>query len=232
MSIDMTYFEINQIKSDIEIFINELDNRSLLLRSNNLNQEEKEFFVFISKHIVFFKYLYNGMGKMYFFKVIISDLYYYILSILKNETRYIYLNERSIIENYTRAVVKKTVEEDHVTNNLFLIMKKMNFAFDFKNEDYSLIKDEYVTSCGYIHGGNILDDNLAFVFNECMSNTKFIKDTSKYYKRITKIFRIYDKMLISEYGEDISGCFQRRKTLLKYRLGNDCYNLIFEVIKQ
>ena len=94
------------------------------------------------------------------------------------------------------------------------------------------LKNEYVTSCGYIHGGNILDDTLAFVFNECMSNTKFIKDTSKYYKRITKIFRIYDKMLISEYGEDISGCFHRRKTLLKYLLGNDCYNLIFEVIKQ
>lgn len=227
----ITYTEIESIKSNISTFIDKLNEISLE-SEQNVDEEQRKFFIFISKHIIFFKYLYDGMGNMYFFKVIISDLYYYVLSILKNETRYVYLNERSIIENYTRAVVRRTVEEDHVTNNLFLKIKSMDFAFDFKEEDYSLIKDEYITSCEYVHGSSILNDNLSFFLNECLENKQFIKEPSKYYKRISKIFKIYDKMLISEYGEAISGCFHRRKTLLKYLLGNDCYNLLFEVINR
>lgn len=228
MKDDMTYSEIETIKSNISTFIDKLDEISLELKQN-IDEEQRKFFIFISKHIIFFKHLYDGMGNMYFFKVIISDLYYYILSILKNETRYIYLNERSIIENYTRAVIRKTVEEDHVTENLFLQMKDINFSFNFREEDYSLIKDEYITSCGYIHGSSVLDNNLSFFFDECLENKQFIKDPNKYYKRITKIFKIYDKMLISEYGEAISGCFHRQKTLFKYLLGDDCCELLFEV---
>lgn len=228
MKDDMTYSEIKLIKSNISMFIDKLNEISLQSKQD-IDEEQRKFFIFISKHIVFFKHLYEGMGNMYFFKVIISDLYYYILSILKNETRYIYLNERSIIENYTRAVVRKTVEEDHVTENLFEQMKGINFSFDFKEEDYSLIKDEYITSCGYIHGSSILDENLSFFLGECLENNQFIKDTSKYYKRINRVFKVYDKMLISEYGEAISGCFHRQKTLLGYLLGDECCELLFEV---
>ena len=78
-------------------------------------------------------------------------------------------------------------------------MKKMEFSFDFDEDDYSLIKDEYNTLCGYIHGSRLLNDNLSYFLNECLENNKFTKDPSKYYKRIIKIFKTYDKMLISEY---------------------------------
>ena len=222
---DMTYSEVELIKSNIHEFINKLDEISL--SRDCITKEEKEFFIFLSKHIIFFKYLYTGMGKMYFFKVIISDLYYYMLSLLKNETRYVYVNERSIIENYTRAVMRKTVEEDHVTESLFSQLKDITFNFDFTNNDYSLIKSEYVTSCGYIHGGDILNDNLSFVFDECLENKIVIKNKNKYYERIRKIMKIYDKMLISEYGSNISGCFHRQKTLFKYLLGKECLELLF-----
>lgn len=231
MSNDMTYSELHLIKSDINTFVNRLNDISNEY-NHDLTKEEKDFFIFISKHIVFFKYLYKGTESMYFFKVIISDMYYYILSILKNETRYIYLNERSIIENYTRAVVRKTVEEDHVTERLFLIMKSIKFKFDFKEEDYSLIKSEYTTSCGYVHGSNILNESLSFVLNECLENNKFIRDINKYHERIRNILRIYDKMLISEYGDFISSCFHRRKTILSYLLGQDSLELLFNVIEK
>ena len=117
----------------------------------------------------------------------ISDLYYFILSILKGETRYVYLNERSIIENYTRVITRKTVEEDHVAENLFLIMKSTTYSFDFTESDYALIKNEYTTSCGYIHGGNLLNANLASVLNECLENNILIKDINKYHNRIKNI---------------------------------------------
>lgn len=226
---DMTYLKLKSTKENINMFISKLNEISLSL-DHELNQEEKNFFTFISKHIIFFKYLYIGMGNMYFFKAIISDMYYYILSVLKNEVRYMYLNERSIIENYTRAVVRKTVEEDHITENVFLKLKDISFSFDFNEQSYSLIKSEYNTSCGYIHGGDILNDNLSFVFEECLKNNKYIGKMNNYIERIMKIFKVYDKMLISQYGEYISGCFHRQKTIFKYLLGEECYELLFQVI--
>lgn len=228
MITDMTYLELDLIKSDIDMFINKLNEISSQL-DHKLTKEDEKFFIFISKHIIFFKYLYRDMDKMYFFKVLISDLYYYILSILKNETRYMYLNERSIIENYTRAVIRTTVEEDHITANVFLELKKIEFSFDFKEGDYSLIKNEYITSCGYVHGGIVLNDSLSLNLDECFENNKFTKKINKYYIRIMKIFKTYDKMLISEYAECISGCFHRQKTVLKYLLGDDCLELLYGI---
>lgn len=230
MSNDITYSELVLIKSNINEFNNKLEEIAISL-GHQITKEEKDFYIFISKHIIFFKYLYNGMNNQYFFKVMISDLYYFILSILKGETRYVYLNERSIIENYTRAITRKTVEEDHVTENLFLIMKGTTYSFDFTESDYALIKNEYTTSCGYIHGGNILNDNLASVLNECLENNILIKDINKYHNRIKKILKVYDKMLISQYGEYISGRFHRRKTIFEYLLGKECLELLFLVIK-
>lgn len=231
MSSDMTYSELKLIKSDINLFINRLSKISNEY-NHYLTQSEKDFYIYISKHIIFFKHLYKGEENMYFFKVIISDMYYYILSILKNETRYIYLNERSIIENYTRAVVRKTVEEEHITDKIFLTMKEIDFKFDFTEEDYSLIKSEYTTSCGYIHGSSILEGDLSFVLEECLENRKFIKDESKYYERIRRIFKIYDKMLISQYGDFVSSCFHRRKSIFEYLLGKDCLDLLFNVTEK
>ena len=72
------------------------------------------------------------------------------------------------------------------TENLFLIMKSTTYSFDFTESDYALIKNEYTTSCGYIHGGNILNDNLASVFNKCLENNILIKDINKYHNRIKK----------------------------------------------
>ena len=228
MSRDITYSKLEKIKYDIKEFNDKLESIAVSL-GNKLTQEERDFYTFISKHIILFKYLYNGMDNQYFFKVIISDLYYFILSILKGETRYVYVNERSIIENYTRAITRKTVEEDYVTENLFLTMKSIQFPFDFTENDYALIKNEYKTSCGYIHGGNILNDSLVSVLEECLENTILIKDINKYHNRIKKLFKIFDKMLICEYGEYISCCFHREKTIFKYLLGEDCLELLFSV---
>lgn len=227
---DLTYSKLNSIKLNIKKFIDKLETIAEA-KGKILKQEDKEFYTFIAKHIIFFKYLYNGSNNIYFFKVMISDLYYYSLSLLGNEIRYVYLNERSIIENYTRAVVKKSLDEDYVTENIFLKMKDMDFRFRFSEDDYSLIKSEYVTSCGYIHGGEILNENLAFVLNECLENNDSIKDINKYHARIRKILKIYDKMIISEYTDFISGVFHRQKTILEYLLGKDSLELLFDILK-
>lgn len=225
---DMTYTKLISIKKDINIF---LENLILFSKQYNhtITQSEKDFFIFLSKHIIFFKYLYLYAEQRYILKVIISDLYYYIISILKNETRYMYLNERSIIENYTRMVMRTSVEKDHITSNIFDLLKEKKFYFDFTNDDYSLIKSEYTTACGYIHGSDMLKEHLSFIFEECLEN-KPIKNINNYYDVMKKIFHIYDKMLISEYGYIINGCFHREKTIFKYLLGQKCLDLLFKVI--
>lgn len=228
MSNDITYCELELMKSNIKEFNDKLKDVAKSL-NHELTQVELDFYIFISKHIILFKYLYNRMDNQYFFKVLISDLYYFILSILKGETRYVYVNERSIIENYARAITRKTVEEDHVTEKLFLKMKDILFSYGFTEEDYCLIKNEYKTSCGYIHGGNILNDSLAYVLDECLENNILIDDINKYYTRIRKILKICDKVLIFEYGEYISNCFHRKKTIFEYLLGKECLELLFSI---
>lgn len=108
-------------------------------------------------------------------------------------------------------------------------MKDMEFSFEFTDDDYSLIKSEYKISSGYIHGGNILNNSLVSVLDECLDDKVLIKDINKYHNKIKKIFRVYDKMLISQYGEYISSCFHRRKTIFEYLLGKECLELLFSV---
>jgi hypothetical protein len=120
---DMTYNEIETCKKEIKKFITDIHN----IKGYNLNIKtyDEEFFVIVSKHIIFFKYLLMGNTAVFYFKSIISDLYYYIDSILKLEVRYMYLNERSIIENYTRLITNISIIGAHVTENSFHILKKI-----------------------------------------------------------------------------------------------------------
>lgn len=226
MKNDMTYNELAHIKSDINSFITKVEEYSEKYNLQ-LDQADKSFFSIISKHIIFWKYMNrnNRIGR--FYKVLISDAYNYIISIIKREIRYVYVNERSIIENYTRLLINKTLEEDHVTDKIFKEIKNKTYKFVFSNDDYSLIKSEYSVSCSYIHGGKVLDESLVYVFEEYMKIEKDFKDKNKYYARIQRILRLFDQMLVSLYSEEIYGAFLRRKTILEYLIGKECVEILF-----
>lgn len=225
MKDDMTYNEVDFIKSDIKMFVDHLiefgEQHSVLF-----SQADISFFSLISKHIIFFKYMYqpNQLGR--FYKVLISDGYYFIISIIKRETRYIYVNERSIIENYLRIMINKTIEEDHITENIFRLVKEQYSAI-LTDKDFSLLKTEYITSCEYIHGGNIMDESLSWVFDECVQNNRNFKDINKYYIRIQRILKIFDSMIMHIYKEEVNGAFHRRKSVLEYLLGKECVDILF-----
>lgn len=225
---DMTFNELKYIKSNISSFIVEIKKQSQIYKYE-YKQYDIDFFTFIAKHIIFIKYLIDGDKNTYVFKVLISDFYYYILSIIKKELRYMYVNERSIIENYMRIIIGTSVENNHVTERLFNEMKEKKYIFDFTDSNYSLIKSEYSISCQYIHGGNILNENLASVFEECFSRNKKVmkEDKNKYYIRMGNILKIYDKLLISENIDYVNGCFHRRKSILEYLIGAECLELLF-----
>lgn len=229
MTMDMTYLEIKEIKSNIKQFLDEIQ-KLAEIQQYEFAQKDRDFFSFIAKHIIFFKYLYKGAQDVYFYKVLISDLYYFILSIIKREMRYMYVNERSIIENYMRAIMQISLQDDHITEAIFQEMRNKIFLCDFTDAEYSLIKNEYVTSCEYIHGGNILNDNLAYVLDECVNNDFEIKDRSKYYIRVQNVFKIFDKLIVAEKTLYISGCFHRKKSVMEYLLGEHQVELLFNIL--
>ncbi|MCQ4669756.1 hypothetical protein NE689_00380 [Lactonifactor longoviformis] len=230
MNNDMTYQEINNTKSNIKEFLNEI--QKLACKSEfNFSQCDGDFFSFIAKHIVFFKYLYSGRRKTYFYKVLISDLYYFILSILENKMRYMYVNERSIIENYMRAIMQVSLQDNHVTETIFEEMHMKSFKCSFSDSEYSLIKSEYGVSCGYIHGGDILSDNLSYVLEECSKKRFEIDDRRKYYIRFQRVVKIFDRLVIAENAAYVSGCFHRKKSMMEYLLGKNQVDLLFQVLK-
>lgn len=226
---DMTYDEIKVLRNDIKAF------NSILIeyaekRSRILNENDLSFFTFISKRIVFFKFFSLGDTSSqtnHFCKVMISDLYYLIISLINGELRYMYVNERSIIENYARLLTHKTVEQDHVTGQLLDSLKEKTYLFDYTEDDFSLMKSEYSVACNFIHGGESLKESLLFIFQEFNEHVWSKDEVNDYYERIKKMMKTFDKMLISEYKDYISGCFHRRKSLLEYLLGKDSLNLFF-----
>lgn len=227
---DITLGEIKHTKKDIRSFADALKEISDK-NAYEFSQSEEDFFAFISKQIIFMKNLYLFGTKKYFFQVLISDFYNYIISILQNNHRYIYLNERSIIENYMRCILNESVENNHITTNLFDLLKE-KYVSCLSETEYSLLKSEYRTACGYVHGGKNLKDTLVFDFEECMGEKKSLKSKKKYYERIIVLIKVYNRILVKAYPEFISEVFHRRKTLLGYLLGNELLEYLFLVIKE
>src|SRR5699024_214265 len=104
---------------------------------------------YISKQIIFLKYMLSQKRYNHVIKVLISDYYYLLLAIINKEERYVYLNERSIIEGYLRMIVRNDDRENYITRSIFDKLKQresVSLAY------YNTIREEYRISCGYIHG--------------------------------------------------------------------------------
>lgn len=223
MKDEIIIYQINEIKNKIKDFIIELDKFSMCSCNSSLSQKEKDFFAFLSKQIIFLKNIYEFENK-YSIKVLISDYYNYIISIVKGEHRYMYVNERSIIENYTRLVTSISVDVNYITSDVFDKLRKHP---DISSKEYSLIKSEYCNSCGYIHGSKLLNNDLAYVFKECIIGYGKVRNINNYFDNIIKIIKTYNRILILSYSELIDNCFFRKKSVLKYLIGNNNVEILF-----
>lgn len=91
-------------------------------------------------------------NQIYLCKILISDFFNLIINILENKKRYIYLNERSIIENYIRLILDYDSNKSNRELNLFDTLKK-SYSPIFDNNIYSLLRSEYSIASEFIHGG-------------------------------------------------------------------------------
>lgn len=173
----------------------------------------------LSKFIVFFKITSGFILKTEknFFLNLISDLYCIIDSLLKKQKRYLYFNERSLIENYLRLLMSTTVEQNHITSQVFeqfLIEYGPSGRKVLTQNDYSKIKSEYKESCAYVHGGDVITDELIFVSDDFLSTKEF--DCRSFCEKLIEIITIFNKILLSRFNEEINGQFHRRKSVLEY----------------
>ena len=233
MTTDMTYMEIDMVKNNINTFLEKL--HTLTEKENDkLTRADESFFSSMAKYIIFCKFIEQSAFMKHntqFLENVISDSYYLILSVIKKEKRYMYVNERSIIENNIRMITYTPLSDNHVTNDIFEKLKTMSYSLSEK--EYSLLRNEYRVACDFVHGGKLQHDNLSFVLEECLKKDIISeKERNSIYNRILNVLRIFHYMLIAEYPEQISGCFHRRKTLLGYLIGNKMVDYLFEKLNE
>ena len=231
---------IIEMKNEIKKCIKELENIASQNR-NILIEQDKNFFSFILRKILFYKKLsryWSNKKHLFLFKVIVSDLFSLIFTIIEKKERYCFLNERSIIENFTRILVSVSIEEDYVTKN---VLDKLKEKITFK--EYSFINNEYINSCRYVHGSDILNGTLISIFSNNLleKNTKIFNSSRKkcaFYLRIEKLLNIYEKLLniyekllINKFPNKIDGIFFKEKDIFEYMTNKNHLDLLFSLIK-
>ncbi|MDD3186823.1 MAG: hypothetical protein PHT76_16205 [Anaerostipes sp.] len=231
MKKDITYREIECIRENIDDFINNLYKN--FQSEIDITKADESFYRRIAKYIIFCKMLKSSFDFKeihIFLDNVISDSYYMILSIIKREKRYMYVNLRSIIENNIRMITHVTWESTHVTKDVFEKIK--NEKYNLSREGYDLLRSEYREACAFIHGGKLLSPNLSYVLADCLEKDEMVpKERNKLYKRVERILKLFNSMLITEYTRIVNNVFYRRKSVLKYLIGSEMLELLFKHLK-
>lgn len=211
------------IKKEIKDLISFLEEKY-----RKLDKREENFIIFLSKHIIFFKN-FSDLENNFEIRLLISDFYYFIISYLNLEARYVALNLRSIIENYIRLLLNKVSEEYHIEYNSFIELKNI---YNLSENDNSLIYDTYVKSCRYIHGGKVLKETLKLDIENFKENgsDKMIDS----FEAIEKLLKTMDKLLMrNEFILIlIERDFHRKTRLINVLLGKEIFNIFSKNLKE
>lgn len=216
----MRYIEVNSVKEEINWLISSIEEFNTQHEFKELSSKDIDLYRFLAKQIVFFKKMLVAYPKTYFIKVLISDFYSLTVNDLKNESRYFYLNQRSIIENYIRMIEVNEENASHITKKSFEDLKLNN---EISDSEFGKIMNEYKISCSYIHGGIELENHLVTNFIEStiyVSSISKRKRESQLAQFIDLINILNDLFLINNFDE-VDSAFHRSKILLKYLMGEN-----------
>ncbi|URJ39598.1 hypothetical protein [Paenibacillus polymyxa] len=226
----MKYVGVEICKEEINSLAQYLEDYSIGHNNVTIDQRTKEFYRFISKQIIFFKFILKAYPKTYSIKVIISDFLSLILNDLKSETRYYYLNQRSVIENYMRMILKDEINSTHITKQSFLNLKQQNET-ELSEKEYNKIINEYKIACSFIHGGDFLRVHLVSNFEECLeSKTKMSERQRKnQISQFMEMVNILNKLFLIHNNEEVDSSFHRNKVTLEYLMGKRYMEKFFRI---
>ncbi|MBE7680088.1 hypothetical protein GUA98_06355 [Paenibacillus sp. P13VS] len=227
----MRYIGTELCKEEIDNLISYVENYNGNFNYISMDQKTIEFYRFISKQVIFFKFILKAYPKTYSIQVIVSDFLSLIVNDLKLETRYYYLNQRSIIENYMRMILKDQLNITHITKQSFKDLKEQN-QLELNEIEYNRIINEYKIACSFIHGGDFLQEHLVSNFEECVDNKTQISERKRKGKisQFFEMVNILNKLFLIHNSEEIDNSFHRNKVTLEYLMGKR-YMIKFHQIK-
>lgn len=230
-------YHINDRKKKISELLQNIE------KKYEITQEEKDFIRYFSKKIMFLrelhyvKFFFNDRDKKYYLEQMISDCFYIINTFLEVNSRYFYLNYRSIIEQFCGLFNNISLLNERILMSYELsTIKNFINTNDLKNEkkqklDYSLLKSCYSNACKYVHGNPNADYlNVSFFqeiedFKNLDANRK--KKIRKKMKRdVENLFNILFILLSYKYSEIISNLFFRKKEILKFYVEEFCFEIM------
>lgn len=221
--------QIKQIQGEIKEYIEALS--SLSCQENLHEQSHFDFCIFLAKHIVFFKMISSVIHDRRYnrlYNLVISDLLSLSFEITRNEQRYIYLNERSLIESFMRIITKCDGRVKGISP-VFLQLQEISKNLPVKVE-YDLIKSEYAMASNYIHG-NVKDtDTLSLFLEDCIRKKGLpSKKIKQYFQRLVRVIVSFDRMLINQQVDQINEAFYRKSKIMQYLIGKDQVDFYFSI---
>lgn len=211
---DPTFAELRGIKEEIQTFVDEV------FKPNT--EHVRNYFINICKKVVLTKYLDRQVQTDYRYKALLSDLCYLLNSIECGEIRYFYLNVRSIIEQSLRITVDVESTDSMTFNELVekLIKLKESVGRTLQiNTD--IIQEEYAKACLYIHGNSLANMELAEFYMNTFGQTKTIEKLDVKLHQLCSVLKSIFSLLLISKSEMVDGAFHRRKTILKYLIGDN-----------
>lgn len=226
----MKYIGVEICKEEINNFVQYIENYATSYNGGVLDKSTSEFYRFISKQIIFFKFILKAYPKTYAIKVIISDFLSLILNDIKSEARYYYLNQRSVIENYMRMILKDEVNISHITKQSFSNIKQQN-ELELSEKEYNKVINEYKISCSFIHGGDFLRVHLVSNFEECIESKPKISERQRksQISQFMELICILNKLFLIHNTEAIDNSFHRSKVTLEYLMGKRYMDRFYQI---
>lgn len=217
-------------KKEIEKALKFLENEPSL-KGYSINENDKVYYTFIIKHIIFFKIYYEKVNDKYAYNLI-SDLFFYIKNEIKNEIRNNMLIERSIIENYIRLAFDSYKKIPNITKSDLDELSNIE-EMEVKNRN-SIIVSSYKVACNYIHGGDLLEKELVIFMKDLFNTKKKNKRKSSREKtRKRNLIKSLDYLLFIKNFNKIDDAFHRNKVSLYYLItSKDIHTLVDNKLKE
>lgn len=213
MKIDLTFRELEEVKQEIQNF---KTTYFVFLKENSKND-----IAFLSKKIIFFKYIIRNNNIDYRINALTSDYIYLLESIWNKNIRYFYLNVRSIIEHSLRIFNDVSSDNTLTNSELFTLSKNKLTTFKENNVNFNIIEDQYSIACNYVHGNINANLPLAeFFIDSIDKNKEFIFIETKI-RQICVLVEELGKLFLYTNASIIDDAFHRRKSILKYLTNED-----------
>lgn len=195
-----------------------------------LKEVDKNNLICIVKKIILLKYVLRQVNGHYKISAMISDLLYLIRSLQVGEERYYYFNIRSIIE-HTLRIINDIDTTNTITNSEIMNMTQQVIAAKDAKINFAVIMDEYTKSCLYVHGNENANMNLNEYYQCCLDEKGIMKDITLKLNVLIKLLNELFELIVICQNNLIDSAFHRRKTILKYLLGEKSFS-VFESYKE